>query len=126
MIEQKEVSFEETLEWLKNTEYNGAIGVTAMFRPNEEYIEEFEALLKDYIPYVQKEEGCIQFSFNRDWQDSNNFWLTEQWASPKILLEHLGPNSRKGTKYEGSIPLDKMAGMGIIPKPAAIFKVGLE
>ncbi|MEH0152491.1 antibiotic biosynthesis monooxygenase family protein [Limibacter armeniacum] len=124
-MSDKKLTFEETLTWMKTTDYSGAIGVTARFRVADEYVDEFVALLKDYSPYVLEEEGCLDYSFHRDWQNPNDFWLTEKWASPTILLQHLGPNARKGTKYEGSIPLDKFAAMNIFPDPAAIYKVGL-
>ena len=118
-------TFEETLEWLQTTEYSGSIGVTALFRVKDQYYDRFIALLKDYIPYVVKEEGCLDFSFNRDWRNKNDIWLVEKWSSPKSLIFHLGPDARKGTKYEGNIPLIKFAQMEIKPEPAAIYKLGL-
>lgn len=118
-------TFEETFEWLQTTDYNKGIGVTALFRVKDEHLENFIALLEDYVPYVLKEQGCIDYGFHRDWRNSNDIWLTEKWASPKILVEHLGPNARKGTKYEGSAPLDEFAKMGVFPDPAAIYKIGL-
>ncbi|WP_111707591.1 putative quinol monooxygenase [Lutibacter citreus] len=125
MSENTKPTFEETYEWLQTTDYNKGIGVTALFRVKEEHLENFIALLEDYIPYVLKEEGCIDYGFHRDWRNSNDIWLTEKWVSPKILVEHLGPNARKGTKYEGSAPLDKFAKMEVFPDPAAIYKIGL-
>ncbi|WP_422092058.1 putative quinol monooxygenase [Tenacibaculum ovolyticum] len=119
-------TFEETLEWLQTTEYGGAVGVTALFRVKDEHIESFINLLEDLIPYAVKEEGCIEYAFNRDWKNTNEFWITEKWASPKLLIEHLGPNARKGTEYEGSTPFDEFEKMEIVLEPAAIYKVGLR
>lgn len=128
MSEQRKTeqpTFEETLEWLQTTDYDKGIGVTALFRVGDEHVDSFVALLKDYIPSVLEEEGCLDFNFNRDWRNPNDFWLTEKWASPKILIQHLGPNSRKGTKYEGNVPLEEFAKLGLSPDPAAIYKIGL-
>ncbi|MCL1065700.1 antibiotic biosynthesis monooxygenase [Shewanella olleyana] len=119
------VTFEETLEWFNTTDYTGAIGLTVKFPVPEEKAEAFAVFLKDYIPYVLKEEGCIDFGFQRDWKKPNEFWLTERWASVKILLAHLGPDSRKNTKYEGNKPLEIMAEFGAKPEPAAIYRIGL-
>lgn len=118
-------TFEETLEWLQTTDYSEGIGVTALFRVKDEHKENFIAMLKDYIPYVLEEEGCIDFGFHKGWKNPNDFWLSEKWASPKILIEHLGPNARKGTKYEGNVPLEEFAKMEVFPDPAAIYKIGL-
>lgn len=125
-VNNSKPTFEETLEWLQTTEYKGAVGVTALFRVKEEHTEAFKSLLEDLIPYVLKEDGCIEYGFNRDWKNVNEFWITEKWASSKLLVEHLGPNARKGTKYVGSTPFDEFEKMEIILEPAAIYKVGLR
>ncbi|WP_285163022.1 putative quinol monooxygenase [Shewanella goraebulensis] len=120
------ITFEETLEWFKTTDYTGAIGLTVKFPVPAENTEKFAEFLKDYTPYVLEEEGCIDFGFQRDWKNPNEFWLTERWASVQILLSHLGPDSRKGTKYEGGTPLQIMADFGVQPDPVAIYRLSLE
>ncbi|GLS90347.1 hypothetical protein GCM10007916_14140 [Psychromonas marina] len=119
------ITFEETIEWFQTTDYKGAIGLTVKFPVPQENVEKFVDFLNDYMPYVKKENGCIQFTWHRDWKNPNEFWLTEHWESSSILLEHLGPDSRSGTKYAGDAPLVIMAGLGVNPEPAAIYKLGL-
>ena len=125
-MKTEKITFEETIEWFQTTDYMGAIGLTVKFPVPEKNVEEFVSFLEDYTSYVVQEKGCIDFGFNRDWKNSNEFWLTERWESVSILLEHLGPNARKGTKYEGDTPLKIMAKLGAKPDPAAIFLLGLK
>ena len=120
------ITFEETITWFQTTDHDGPIGLTVKFPVPAENVEKFIGFLEDYSPYVVKEEGCIEFSWHRDWKDPNAFWLTERWASAKILLQHLGPGARPGTSYEGEAPLKIMAELGAEPEPAAIYLVGLD
>ncbi|MBX7482998.1 putative quinol monooxygenase [Qipengyuania qiaonensis] len=119
------ITFEETIEWFKSTDYAGPIGLTVKFPVPAENADKFRDFLNDYAPYVVKEEGCIEFTWHCDWKDPNAFWLTERWQSAKILLKHLGPDSRPGTPYEGETPLKIMADLGAAPDPAAIYRMGL-
>lgn len=120
-MSDNKVTFEETLEWFQSTDYQGALGLTVKFTLPEENTQAFIDFFTDYKPYVLEEEGCIQFGFERDWKDPNTFWLCERWASPQILLKHLGNDARKGTKYEGEQPLKIMAALYAQPEPAAIY-----
>lgn len=121
----EKIAFEETIAWFQKTDYDGPVGLTVRLPVPQKNVEEFGAFLEEYIPYVLEEDGCIEFGFHRDWREPNIFWLTERWALPKILLEHLSPNARKGTKFEGDAPLKIMAALGAAPDPAAIFLPGL-
>ncbi|MEI8642785.1 antibiotic biosynthesis monooxygenase [Pseudoalteromonas sp. Hal040] len=123
MTSKNVITFEETMEWFVSTEHKGAIGLTVKFPIPEANVQAFIDFFTDYTPYVLEEDGCLQFGFHQDWKNPNVFWLVESWASTSILLEHLGPNSRKGTKYEGETPLKIMAELGAKPEPAALYLV---
>ncbi len=123
MTSKNAITFEETMEWFESTEHKGAIGLTVKFPIPEENVQAFIEFYNDYTPYVLKEDGCLQFGFHQDWKDPTVFWLVESWASVSILLEHLGPKSRLGTKYEGETPLKIMANLGASPEPAALYLI---
>lgn len=78
-------------------------------RTHENKIDEFKALAQRLSSSVRAEDGCVEYTFHQQKNDSRNFVLREQWrdraaleAHLKVLAEKLGP-PREGQKLPAAL-----------------------
>lgn len=63
--------------------------VIARFRPQEERLDEFLALLEDVQAASRADDGCLSYSYNREIVDDMAFIAVEEWRDMAALEAHL-------------------------------------
>ena len=83
------IGIAEFYDWLKTTDYAGAISLTAKFYVKPGYQDSFKDSMKSNVMFSRTESGMIWYKMYADYKDPQVFWLVEEWASVEDLMNHV-------------------------------------
>ena len=79
------MSCEEFIPWLKNTEYKGPIGITSKYYVKEDKVSKFRELMKDHVAFALTHIGVRHDKFHVDFNNPLIFWLKSEFESVEDL-----------------------------------------
>lgn len=79
------MSFEEFIPWLKNTEYKGPIGITSKYYVKEDKVSKFREIMKDHVAFAKTQIGVCHYKLHADFNNSSIFWLISEFDSVEDL-----------------------------------------
>ena len=63
--------------------------VIARFRPRADRLDEFLAVLKDVQAASRLDDGCLNYGYYSNVDDSSSYVAVEEWRDMRVLEDHL-------------------------------------
>ena len=82
------IPFEQFFNWLRTTDYNGPVGITAKFYVKDGQESKFREAMKKNVDFSKSEKGVRLYKLHADCFDPMIFWLTEEWSTVSDLKNH--------------------------------------
>ena len=79
------MSFEEFIPWLKNTEYKGPIGITSKYYVKEDKVSKFCEIMKNHVAFALTQIGVRHDKLHADFNNPSIFWLISEFESVEDL-----------------------------------------
>ena len=80
---------EEFANWLKTSNYDGPINITAKFYVKEDQVSKFCEIMKTVVEYSNTDHAALMYKMYVDYKDPSVFWFIEEWKSVDDLKKHI-------------------------------------
>ena len=78
----------ELLNWLRSTQYNGPVGISAKFYVKSDQVQNFREAMKIRTGFSKSAIGVRLYKLHVDYNNPSIFWLIEEWDSVTDLKNH--------------------------------------
>jgi len=74
--------------WLRTTQYNGPVGISAKFYVKSDQIPKFREAMKARIDFSKSAIGIRHYKLHVDFNNPSIFWVIEEWDSVTDIKNH--------------------------------------
>ena len=82
------IPLEEFFNWLRTTEYDGPVGISAKFYVKSGQVPKFREVMKARVNFSKSAIGVRSYKLHVDYNNPSIFWLIEEWDSVTDLKNH--------------------------------------